>query len=121
MGRKGGGGEGGVAVVPGANSVSMNTSFYKLLIRSGCHNTQPFITPAEKSNEPFFFHPRFTIGATRVPGDQLLKEEKLLLPAQKLTADSESNQIESKWARKWWDPPPVHWPAEQLTMMSQFV
>lgn len=99
MGRKeegGGGGGGGVVVVPGANSVSVNASFYKLLIYSGCHNTQPFIKPATNPTNDFFFHPRFTIGATRVPGDQLLKEEKLLLPAQELSIDSESNQIESK-------------------------
>lgn len=93
MGRKGGGGEGGVVVVPGASSVSMNTSFYKLLIYSGCHNTQPFITAATKPTSQIFFYPRFTFGTTEVPGDQPLKEEKLLFPTQKLNVDSESNQF----------------------------
>lgn len=52
-----------------------------------------------------------------------MREEKLLLPAQKLTVDSESNQTESKWVRQEsvaGSTSCPNWPTEQLGKRSRF-
>lgn len=111
MGRKGrGGGGGGEAVVPGADRVSVNTSFYKLLMHGGCHNTQPFITAPTKTNKPlllfrsfFFFSSSFHNRSDSGPRRPTSSGGEKLLPARRLNVGSESKQLEGE-RKPQWDP-----------------